>query len=445
MSVSPLDSALHVGGLNDPQVSQLFSDDAQIAAMLRVEGALARAQGALDIIPSDCAKRIEEVCEAWSPDPGNFAPGTARDGVPVPVLVAGLRKAVGEEAASYVHFGATSQDIADTAFLLSLKSALDVVGTRMDELVAMLANLADAHRPTLCLARTRGQAAVPTVFGLKAANWLAPIAFARDEMDPARENVLAVSLGGAAGTMSALGPAAFETAAAMARILRLGEPAAPWHAQRERMAGIANWAAMACGAFGKMGADMMVLAQGEVGEIGFEGAGGSSTMPNKANPVSAELLVALANHASALASSATHMQLAANERDGAAWMLEWLTLPPLVCACGAASARALEAVGALRVDARRMRANLDATNGTVLAEAATFALLEAGYSRTEAAELVKRACRQAGPAGGLIVVLRELVPGRRIDWDALENPANAIGLADELIDRIIAEAGSDGD
>ena len=441
MSVTPLDSALFSGSLNDPQVSQLFNDGARIRAMLRVEAALARAQGALGVIPEEAADIIERTCSAWAPEPEGFAGATARDGVPVPALVAGLREAVGEPHATHVHYGATSQDIADTAFVLCLRSALDVIGPRLDDLCATLANLADAHRPTLCLSRTRGMQAVPTVFGLKAANWLAQVARARDELAEVRKTALVLSLGGAAGTMAALGPQAFETAGAMGNVLKLEVASTPWHAQRDRLTVAAGWMARMCGALGKMGADMAILAQSEVGEITFEGAGGSSTMPNKANPVAAEILVALARLTAALTGPMHETQVAANERDGSAWMLEWLALPQMVCAAGSASARALDAVRTLRIDQTRMRVKLDASNGLILAEAATFALMDAGFDRTVATGLVKQACSRTCGDTHMVDALRELADETDVDWDCLRNPANAIGQADALIDRALAEAG----
>ncbi|MCB1478089.1 MAG: 3-carboxy-cis,cis-muconate cycloisomerase [Rhodobiaceae bacterium] len=445
MTVTPFNSALFAGSLNDPQVSQLFSDAAQIRAMLRVEAALARAQGAIGVIPEEAADIIERTCAAWTPEPEDFAGGTARDGIVVPALVAGLRQAVGEPYASHVHFGATSQDIIDTAFVLCLRSALDVIGPRLDDLCATLANLADAHRPTLCLSRTRAMQAVPTVFGLKVANWLAPVVRARDELEAVRKASLVLSLGGAAGTMSALGQQAIETAEAMAKVLKLAAASTPWHTQRDRMAAIAGWMARLCGSLGKMGADMVILAQSEVGEISFEGAGGSSTMPNKANPVAAEILVSMGRYAALLAGAMHEAQIAGNERDGSAWMLEWLALPQMACAAGCASARALDAVRTLRIDQSRMRSNLDASNGLVLAEAATFALMEAGFDRAEASGFVKQACGRTANGEHMVDALHDLVEEADVDWDALRNPANAIGQADELIDRGLAEAGIEQD
>ncbi|MCB1471367.1 MAG: 3-carboxy-cis,cis-muconate cycloisomerase [Rhodobiaceae bacterium] len=441
MAVSPFGSALFDGSLDDARVSALFGDEATISAMLRVEAALARAQASLDVIPVEAADHIARTCEAWAPPAASLAAAAARDGTPVPALVDGLREAVGKDWADCVHRGATSQDIADTAQALILRDVLDAIGERFSALAAALAALADEHRHTVCVARTRSVQAVPTVFGLRAANWLSGVARARKTLERVRADVLVLSLGGAAGTMAALGPRAFETAQAMAAVLGLDCPPAPWHTGRDRLAALAAWSASLAASLGKMGADMLVMAQSEVGEICFEKAGCSSTMPNKSNPVLPEILVALAGHAASLAASMHRAEVAANERDGATWMLEWLVLPQAVCAAAAATARALEAIRTLRVDPTRMHANLEASNGCILAEAATFALMR-DMSRDQAAGLVKQACAAASRGVHMVDALRALAPDAVVDWAALREPINATGHAGALIDAILSDAGT---
>jgi 3-carboxy-cis,cis-muconate cycloisomerase len=226
---------------------------------------------------------------------------------------------------------------------------------------------------------------------------------------------------------------------ALAAELGLAAPAGPWHAQRDGLAELAGWFALVTGSLGKTGQDLMLLAQSEVAEIRAGEGGGSSTMPQKANPVGPELLVTLARLNAGLLGTVHQAALQEHERGGPGWTLEWLTLPQMAVATGTALRHALALAGSLRVDAARMRRNLDADHGLILAEAASFAL--AGHMpRSEAQALVKRACAAARDRDRpLIEVLRGLSDAP-VDWDRLRDPANALGAVDELIDRILAEA-----
>jgi len=437
MGATPADSAIYESLFADPDSAALLSDEAEIAAMIAFEAALARVQGRLGIIPEAAARRIDEALDGLVIAPHRLAAGTASAGVPVPALVAELRAAVAGEAAHYLHWGATSQDVVDTALVVRLRALLEGFDVRLAALVGHLAELADAHRATLLAARTRSQQATPTTFGLKVAGWAAPLGRARERLAEMTPRLLVVQLGGASGNLAALGNQGVAVMDALAAELSLASPPAPWHGQRDGLAELAGWLARVTGSLGKMGLDLMRLAQTEVAEARPGSGGGSSTMPQKSNPVAAETLVSLARHNAALVASMHQAMLHEHERDGAAWSLEWLALRQMAIATGSALGHAQRVVESLDIDRERMWANLEASNGLVLAEAAVFALAE-HLPRPEAQSLVGAACKSAAAEDRhLLEVLRELGDAP-VDWDRLRDPANSVGAADALIDRILA-------
>lgn len=438
MAALSFDSALYAGLLWDPETSQLLGDGAEISAMIRVEKALALVQARLGIIPADEAEKLAAALDQVFLDAGSLGEGMRRDGVAAPALVMELRAQIGEPFANWLHWGATSQDVADLALILRLRKILTLFRDRLDGLVRALATLAREHRQSIALARTRSQQAAPTLFGLKAANWLQPLLRHRERIDALLPRLGVVQFGGATGTLAALGAEGIAVMDSLAEELDL-ESATPWHAARDRIEECASLMAMIATSLGRMGADFVLLAQSEIGEIGFAGAGGSSTLPQKQNPVVAEILVALGRFAATQAGAIHQAAIHVNERDGAAWTLEWLALPPLVAAAGAALLRAREALETLRVDPVRMRTNLEATRGLVLAEAASFAL-SAHLPRGDAQRLVKEAVAAVMKDGGHLfdaIAARTEAP---VEWDALRAPLAYLQAAQALIDRIVAEA-----
>lgn len=429
--------------LGDQAVAEQFADAAHLSAMLDVEAALARAQGKLGIIPADASAAIDKTARELTLDPAEFSGPTYEAGLPVIALVAKLREAVGGEAAQYVHWGATSQDILDTALVLQCRAVLQDLSGRLDTVVAALAALARTHRDTLMVGRTRSQQATPITFGLKVANWLAPLIRHCERLAQLRPRVLVVQLGGAAGTLAPYGDKGPDLIAALAQELDLGAPAAPWHTGRDGFAELASWFALTTGSLGKMGQDLVLLSQSEVGEVGFGGGGGSSTMPQKQNPVLAETLVTLARHNAGLLGNAHGALVHGHERDGAAWASEWLTLPQMAVASGAALAHAATILETLTVDSARMTANLDASHGAVLAEAASFALSE-HMQRAEAYALVKQAARKSAETGHHLIDVLKSESDAPVDWAAVADPTNWIGSAGTLVDRVCAEADGDG-
>jgi 3-carboxy-cis,cis-muconate cycloisomerase len=442
MTISATDSRILGPLLADPEVAAAFDDAATIRAMVAVEAALARAQARLKLIPSFAADCIARAAEGFAPDLDAIGADTERSGVPTIALVAQLRRAAGEEAAPFVHWGATSQDIVDTAFVLRARDVAAGFARRLAGVVEALAALAEAHRQTIMVARTRSQQALPTTFGLKAANWLSPLARDLQRFAEMRGRVFAVQLGGAVGTLAAMGDRGAEVARAMAEELELAAPDMPWHTQRDRIAEIAGWLSLVTGSLGKMGQDLVLLAQTEVGEVSERSdgkRGGSSTMPQKANPVAAETLVALARMNATLLAGVHQAQIQENERGGPGWQMEWMALPPMFAHCGAALGHAAGLVDRLPVDAGRMAANLDASDGLVLAEAATFALAE-HMTRPEAQALVKDACGTVASTGTHLVDVLKARTKAPVDWEALRSPANYVGAADKFVDQALAAA-----
>ena len=436
MPITAFDSAIFGPLFTDEEVAGLFDDRAQVGAMLAFERALAKAEAQLGVIPSDAGGRIAEVTATVDLDPARLGRNAESTGVPVSGLVAALREATGGEAAQYVHWGATSQDVVDTALILRLRDLLDILEARLTGLTDRLASLTEAHRKTLLAARTRSQQAVPTTFGLKTAGWLSPLIRHRERLAGLRARLLIVQFGGAAGTLAGLGTKGIDVMVALAAELGLGPPVASWHTQRDSLAEIAGWLSLVTGSLGKMGRDLVLLAQSEIGEVHFASAGCSSTMPQKANPVAAEILIALARMNAGLIANMHQAMLHEQERDGAAWSLEWLTLPQMAVATGAALRHSQAIVDSIIVDADRMARNLDASNGLVLAEAATFAIAQ-HIPRPDAQALVQSACQTVVEEGHhLIDVLRNRT-NAPVDWSALRTYANYLGSTDAFIDRVL--------
>ncbi len=399
MSVSPFDSALYRGLFGDAEIARLFSDAAEIRAMMLVLGALAKAQGADGTIPEVSAAFLHRSMMEVQIDPAGLATDTGANGVTVPGLVAALRTALqAPEHAQYLHWGATSQDIQDTALMLRLRQALMLIEARMGTALAGLAALAEEHADTPQAARTYGQVATPSSFGALAASWGSPLIRLHDRLDALRPRVLCVSLSGAAGTASMLGADPSALRASLADALDLSDPGESWHASRDRIGELAGWASDLASACGKIGADLTILTRSEIAEVRLPGMGASSTMPQKQNPVAPSLLVALARFAPAQAAvlqgSAVHVEA----RDGAAWFAEWMTLPPMVAAAARAVAVAGELANGVEVQPDAMARHLDDPLGLIHAEALSFALA-AALGRAEAQAEIKALAAKARETG----------------------------------------------
>jgi 3-carboxy-cis,cis-muconate cycloisomerase len=321
--------------VGDEEVGKAFTFEADLAAMLAFESALAQAEAGFGIIPDEAASRIVEVCKTFRPDLEGLAAGTARDGVIAPALIAQLRTAVGEPQARHLHRGATSQDVIDTSLVLRLKSVCVLLDERLATLIRVLRELTAHDGATPLMGRTRMQRALPITVSDKLRAWREPLERHRTRLAQLRPRLLVVQFGGPVGTRAGLDGKGDVVAEELAR--RLGLADGPcWHVERDGIGEFADWLSLVAGSLGKIGQDVALMAQNEIGEVRFAGGGRSSAMPHKSNPVGAEVLVALARFAAGLGGTLHQGLVAENERSGAAWTLEWLTLPLLVAATAAA-------------------------------------------------------------------------------------------------------------
>ncbi len=399
MPASPSDSAIYSGLLGDTETARLFSDSAEVRAMLLVEGALAKVQGAAGMIPADAAAYIDRASREVQIDPSALAAETARNGVPVPALLAAFRaSANAPDMLHYLHWGATSQDIMDTALALRLRPVLDIWQARLTGLLTRLAELADAHAGLPMAARTYGQIATPTSFGSVVAGWGWPLIGHHERLGDLRADVLKVSLSGAAGTLSAMGAQGPSIRAALAKELNLADLSHSWHSDRSGIAALAGFAAAMAASLGKMGEDLTLLTQSGRGEVTLGLGGASSTMPQKQNPVAPSAMVALSRFVIAQAGLLQGAGIHREQRDGAAWFTEWLTLPQVCIALGRMLTLASECLANLHPNAQAMELQMQGANGTIYAEALTFALA-ADMPRPQAEAQVKLLIREASGKG----------------------------------------------
>ncbi|WP_028792966.1 3-carboxy-cis,cis-muconate cycloisomerase [Thalassobaculum salexigens] len=437
MPVTAFDSALTAPLLSDPETAVLIDDAAVTRAMVEVERALSRVEGRCGVIPQDAAAAIDSALDGFMPDMEKLGAGMQTAGVPIVSLVSQLRDKVGAPARDYVHAGATSQDIYDNALLLCFAAATDRIKARLDAVITLLSILADEHRYTVMAGRTRTQQGIPISFGAKVAGWLAPLKRYRERLIWVREELLVVQFGGAAGTLAAIGPGGMDVADMLADELGLDRPVSPWHTARDGMLSLGDWLSGVTGTLGKIGADLLLMGQNEVGEIRAGGGGGSSAMPQKANPIGIEMLVTLARANATNLSGLHHAAIQEHERGGPGWTLEWVCLPPMVLATAAALRIVSETLAGLTVDAARMRANLDLGTGLIMAEAVTTALAQ-HVGKVEAQALVKQACQDAPGSGRSITELLRERCDAPVDWDAAADPLNYLGASQEIINRVLA-------
>ena len=409
-----------------------------LEAMLGAEHALANAGAIAGIVPEEAAAKIGEECSSEAYDWDVLLLEWRLSGSPAEPLVRALVRRVGEDAGKWVHLGATSQDIVDTAAMLVSRRALGLVVDRLTRAADACASLARTHRNTPMAGRTLLQQAVPTTFGLKAAGWLVALGDARARLVELRQT-LPAQLGGAAGTLSALGEHGLEVAALYARELDLSEPTLPWHANRTRIVELGAALTIAAGVIAKIGVDLQLLAQTEVAEVRESGdSGGSSAMPQKRNPVGATWARAAAELARGHASVLIGAPAAEHERGAGSWQAECDALSGALMTTGGAAAALAGALEGLEVDSDRMRANLELTGGAIVAERLALVLTER-LGRGGARSLVRAASIRASETGG---TLRDAVAGESglsaAELDSVFDPAGYLGSAGALVDRAVA-------
>ncbi|MEM7404111.1 MAG: 3-carboxy-cis,cis-muconate cycloisomerase [Pseudomonadota bacterium] len=440
--VSTADSLILGGLLGDSEIAALFTDDAYVAAMARFETALATAEADAGVIPPQAAAAIVERARGFSADLGAMGQGTVNAAVPTIELVKQMRAHIGGAEAAWLHWGATSQDVVDTALVLRLRDVIQIFEGRLRQVLSLLVAQAERHRKTVMPARTRYQQALPTSLGLKLASWLAPLPRQLVRLNELKPRLLCVQFGGAVGTSAALRDRGVAVMHGLADALDLGCPDMHWHTQRDNVVEFANWCAMLTSVLGKLGQDVALHQQSEIGELREStdpARGGSSTMPQKANPIGAEALVTLARFNAAQVGNMHQAVVQENERGGPGWMLEWMTLPPMLVATGSALRQAAALAEELTADAARMQTNLASGNGLIMAEALSFALAE-HMPRPDAQALVKQACRESVARNRTLVDVLKSHTDAPVDWVQAADPAQYLGVADALIDRVLKSA-----
>ena len=322
-------------------LAALFTPAAEIEAMLRFEEALALAEAEAGVIPPEAAAAISAAISAFAADDDLLAAGVARDGLVVPSLIAALRDRLDEAHRPHLHVGATSQDVIDTGLILRLKTAIPILCDDIIRLVAVLDRLDGERGEQTLMARTRMQHALPIRLTDRLAAWRRPLADLAEGRGRLDEELFAVQLGGPVGTLEQLGDKGGEVRALLAKRLDLADPGCCWHTERGRIADLAGWLSKVSGGLGKIGQDVVLMAQNEIGEAVVGGGGRSSAMPHKRNPIRAELLITLARYNAVQLSAFHHALVHEGERSGAAWCLEWLALPAMVATTGAALSNAV--------------------------------------------------------------------------------------------------------
>jgi 3-carboxy-cis,cis-muconate cycloisomerase len=438
-----VDSILFRDAFGTPKMREIFSDRTLIARYIEVEVALARAEARCGVIPAEAADVIAKESRLDRIDFDHMREETDIVGYPILPLVHQLVGMCGESG-RYIHWGATTQDIMDTANVLQIRAALDVVCADIRELRGILTKLAKKHRDTPMAGRTHLQQALPVTFGYKVAIWLAMFDRHQERLVQLRERVLVVGFAGAAGTLASLGTKGFEVQAALADELELAVPATTWHVARDAIAETVNLLALITGSLGKIAVDVMIMASTEFGELYepfVKGRGASSTMPQKRNPISSELMLAAAKAVRQHAGLMVDAMIQDFERATGPWHAEWIALPESFIFTAGALHQAKFAMGGLVVDTEKMRSNLGISRGLIVAEAVMMGLAPA-TGRQQAHDIVYDACRTVNEKGGTLAEALAALPEvtkhfDRAAIDRLTDPTNYLGLAPQMVDRAI--------
>ena len=445
MPINPADSPV-LGTLYGSDAARaVFDERAWFQHMLDVEAALARVQSRLGIIPADAAAAITAAARVENLDTAELAGSVRNVGYPVVGVVKGLSRAAGA-AGAWTHWGATTQDIMDTATVLQISAGLDLIEADLAAVITGLAHHAAEHRATVMAGRTHLQHALPITFGLKCATWLMPLLAHRERLTQLRPRVERVQFGGAAGTLASLGDHGIAVMEALAAELNLAAPAAPWHVCRDGLAEAVSLLGLICGSLAKIATDIILLCQNEVAEV-FEpylpGRGQSSTMPQKRNPIASEYILASARGVHALVPLMQSAMAHDHERATGPWQAEYLALPQAFVLTHGALLHARTIAEGMVVDTARMKRNLDLTGGLIVAEAVMMGLAP-HLGREPAHHLVKQACDRALSQGITLTNALMMEPEITARLDraavaAMTDPAAYLGAADQFIGRVLKE------
>jgi 3-carboxy-cis,cis-muconate cycloisomerase len=445
MPATALDSLIFRDIFSTPEMRQVFSDEQRTGYYLEIEAALARAQGKLGIIPENAMHEIVSKCRIENIDLNRLKQQTERIGYPILGVVQQIVGLCKDGLGEWCHWGATTQDITDTAAILQIRAALDLVEKDMEAIAASLADLSRKHRDTPMAGRSNLQQAVPLTFGFKMAALLAAMQRHRERLAQMRPRVLVGEFGGAVGNLASLGTRGLEVQEALCRELGLGQPEIAWHTVRDRIGEVGCFLGLVTGTLGKISMDVKLLMQTEVAEVYepfHEGRGSSSTMPQKRNPIASLYIhsttALVRQHVAALLEAA----VADHERSTGPWEIEWISLPEIFLLASGALSQTKAMVAGLEVDAARMRANLDMTLGMIVSEAVMMGL-GPHLGRQRAHDLVYDICRKVAATGTPLAELlaQDAEISRHLSRGEIKNmcdPANYLGLSGEMVDRVLA-------
>jgi 3-carboxy-cis,cis-muconate cycloisomerase len=450
VATTVLDSILFRDSFGTPRMREIFEDRALISKYVQAEVALARAEARCGVIPAEAAQEIAARSNVDAIDFDAMRHETEIVGYPILPLVHQLAKMCGESG-RYVHWGATTQDIMDTAVVLQVRDALDLVEAELADLRDILGRLAKQYRDTPMAGRTHLQQALPVTFGYKVAVWLAMFDRHQERFAQARPRVLVGEFAGAAGTLASLGDRGLEVQNAMMEELGLGVPVATWHVARDGLAEVVNLLGLLTGSLGKVAYDVMLMASTEFAEVYepfVKGRGASSTMPQKRNPISSELIFAASKAVRQHAGLMLDAMIHDFERATGPWHAEWIALPESFVLTAGALHQAKFMLDGLIVDEQRMRKNLDMSNGLIVAEAVMMGLARE-LGRNEAHDIVYAACRTVNEKGGTLASVLNSMPevSSRLDPKLIEQltePANYLGAAPQMVDRVVASSAAIG-
>jgi len=444
MSSTILDSAVFRDIFTTAKMRAVWSDENRVQKYLDFEAALARAQARLGIIPKNAATEIVKHCHAEQIDMAKLKEVTERIGYPVLPVVQQLVKLCKDGLGEWAHWGATTQDVTDTATVMQMREALALIEDDIDGIRDALAKLAKKHRDTVMVGRSNLQQAVPITFGYKMATMLAAFDRHKERLAQLKERVLVGEFGGAAGTLSSLGKDGLKVQVELMKELKLGQPAISWHTVRDTIAEVGCFLGLVTGSCGKIAFDVKLLMQTEVEEVQepfHAGRGSSSTMPQKRNPISSVYITAQTAMVKQLAAALLEAQVEDHERSTGPWEIEWIALPEIFMLAAGALAQTRFVLEGLQVNKKKMRENLDITNGLIMSEAVMMGL-GAKMGRNRAHDVVYDICREVVRTGKPLLDLLEKDKEIRKHADRktlekLVDPANYLGVADEMVDRVL--------
>jgi 3-carboxy-cis,cis-muconate cycloisomerase len=449
MPVSAIDSLLFKNLFGTAEIRAVFDDKAYIQRCVDVETALARAQSAMGVIPADAGKQVTDRCRNWQPDYDRLSNETEIVGYPILPLVRQLSEGCGDEIGGYVHWGATTQDIQDTASMLQIKAGLEVVEETMRSVIRSLSDLAKRYRDTPMAGRTHLQHALPVTFGYKCAVYLSGFQRHLERLQQLKPRCLVVSFGGAAGTLASLGNGddGLRVRKALADELGLYDAKITWHTARDGIAEVLNFLALVGGTLGKIATDLIVMSSNELNEVSepfVPHRGASSTMPQKRNPISSEVILAASKMLRSNAGLGLDAMVTDFERASGPWHLEWVAVPESFVVATGALSQAEFALGGLAVNTRVMKWNLDSSRGLIVAEAVMMALAK-HVGRQRAHDVVYEACKdtiEAEVEVRLVDTLQRIkavtdaIPAEQLV--KLCDPSNYLGAAGQMVDDILA-------